>query len=213
MCSCNFQAIFGDLVVQYIKLSSNRTNQTVPWAQHYTRTLACCKTRPWQQSGKQCTLSCFCTISRFALLDCTQCCIQHQSFCPEDVLMLALLLDKLPRILLLNQDMLKLQCECRCIQVADQPIILTGFSALNKLLGREVYSSQMQLGGPKVLHPSFYCLTLPRLTSPHLTPHLAASGNRGSTGQPPMTLSLSFSFYSHGPLASQLCCLAECLGS
>ena len=41
-------------------------------------------------------------------------------------------------------------CGCRCIQVADQPIILTGFSALNKLLGREVYSSQMQLGGPKV---------------------------------------------------------------
>ena len=40
---------------------------------------------------------------------------------------------------------------CRCIQVADQPIILTGFSALNKLLGREVYSSQMQLGGPKVV--------------------------------------------------------------
>ena len=39
---------------------------------------------------------------------------------------------------------------CRCIQVADQPVILTGFSALNKLLGREVYSSQMQLGGPKV---------------------------------------------------------------
>ena len=33
----------------------------------------------------------------------------------------------------------------------DQPIILTGFSALNKLLGREVYSSQLQLGGPKVM--------------------------------------------------------------
>lgn len=39
----------------------------------------------------------------------------------------------------------------RCIQRLDQPIILTGFSALNKLLGREVYSSQMQLGGPKVM--------------------------------------------------------------
>lgn len=38
----------------------------------------------------------------------------------------------------------------RCIQRADQPIILTGFSALNKLLGREVYTSQLQLGGPKV---------------------------------------------------------------
>lgn len=30
------------------------------------------------------------------------------------------------------------------------PIILTGFSALNKLLGREVYTSQDQLGGPQV---------------------------------------------------------------
>ena len=39
----------------------------------------------------------------------------------------------------------------RCIQRIDQPIILTGFSALNKLLGREVYSSHMQLGGPKVM--------------------------------------------------------------
>ena len=40
--------------------------------------------------------------------------------------------------------------ECRCIQRADQPIILTGYAALNKLLGREVYTSHMQLGGPKV---------------------------------------------------------------
>ncbi|KAM0865439.1 hypothetical protein ACQ4PT_043269 [Festuca glaucescens] len=39
----------------------------------------------------------------------------------------------------------------RCIQRLDQSIILTGFSALNKLLGREVYSSHMQLGGPKVM--------------------------------------------------------------
>ena len=39
---------------------------------------------------------------------------------------------------------------CRCIQRADQPIILTGYAALNKLLGREVYTSHMQLGGPKV---------------------------------------------------------------
>ncbi len=41
---------------------------------------------------------------------------------------------------------------CRCIQRADQPIILTGYAALNKLLGREVYTSHMQLGGPKVIH-------------------------------------------------------------
>nr|ASZ00210.1 acetyl-CoA carboxylase 2 [Pelargonium cotyledonis] len=39
----------------------------------------------------------------------------------------------------------------RCIQRIDQPIILTGFSALNKLPGREVYSSHMQLGGPKIM--------------------------------------------------------------
>ncbi|XP_073285190.1 acetyl-CoA carboxylase 1-like [Primulina huaijiensis] len=39
----------------------------------------------------------------------------------------------------------------RCIQRNDQPILLTGFSALNKLLKREVYSSNMQLGGPKIM--------------------------------------------------------------
>lgn len=39
----------------------------------------------------------------------------------------------------------------RCIQRLDQPIILTGYSTLNKLLGREVYSSHMQLGGPKIM--------------------------------------------------------------
>jgi len=38
----------------------------------------------------------------------------------------------------------------RCVQRADQPIILTGYSALNKLLGREVYTTNLQLGGPKV---------------------------------------------------------------
>ena len=41
----------------------------------------------------------------------------------------------------------------RCVQRADQPIILTGYAALNKLLGREVYTSHMQLGGPKVCTP------------------------------------------------------------
>ena len=33
------------------------------------------------------------------------------------------------------------------MQREDQPIILTGYSALNKLLGREVYTSHMQVGG------------------------------------------------------------------
>ncbi|KAK9867066.1 hypothetical protein WJX84_010484 [Apatococcus fuscideae] len=39
----------------------------------------------------------------------------------------------------------------RCIQRSDQPIILTGYTALNKLLGRRVYKSNHQLGGPQVL--------------------------------------------------------------
>jgi hypothetical protein len=33
------------------------------------------------------------------------------------------------------------------VQREDQPIILTGYSALNKLLGRDVYTSHMQVGG------------------------------------------------------------------
>lgn len=39
----------------------------------------------------------------------------------------------------------------RCVQRDDQPIILTGYAALNKLLGRDVYTSQNQLGGPRVM--------------------------------------------------------------
>ncbi|GLC69098.1 hypothetical protein PLESTF_000789000 [Pleodorina starrii] len=39
----------------------------------------------------------------------------------------------------------------RCVQRADQPIVLTGYAALNKLLGRQVYTSHMQLGGPRVM--------------------------------------------------------------
>ncbi|KAL6777494.1 BCC3 [Auxenochlorella protothecoides x Auxenochlorella symbiontica] len=39
----------------------------------------------------------------------------------------------------------------RCVQRREQPIILTGYAALNKLLGREVYTSQQQLGGPRVM--------------------------------------------------------------
>ncbi|CAM9423058.1 unnamed protein product [Ascophyllum nodosum] len=42
----------------------------------------------------------------------------------------------------------------RTIQMRNGPIILTGFSALNKLLGREVYTSQDQLGGPQIMHPN-----------------------------------------------------------
>lgn len=34
------------------------------------------------------------------------------------------------------------------------PIILTGYSALNKVLGHEVYISNEQLGGTKVMHPN-----------------------------------------------------------
>ncbi|GIM14329.1 hypothetical protein Vretimale_17214, partial [Volvox reticuliferus] len=39
----------------------------------------------------------------------------------------------------------------RCVQRTDQPIVLTGYAALNKLLGRQVYTSHMQLGGPRVM--------------------------------------------------------------
>merc|ERR1712003_364170 len=42
----------------------------------------------------------------------------------------------------------------RVIQMQQGPIILTGYSALNKLLGREVYNSQDQLGGPQIMHPN-----------------------------------------------------------
>jgi acetyl-CoA carboxylase/biotin carboxylase 1 len=42
----------------------------------------------------------------------------------------------------------------RIIQKTTGPIILTGFSALNKLLGREVYNSQDQLGGPQIMIPN-----------------------------------------------------------
>lgn len=37
----------------------------------------------------------------------------------------------------------------RIIQHQEAPLILTGASALNKLLGRDVYTSNNQIGGPK----------------------------------------------------------------
>jgi acetyl-CoA carboxylase / biotin carboxylase 1 len=42
----------------------------------------------------------------------------------------------------------------RVIQKNVGPILLTGYSALNKLLGREVYTSQDQLGGPQIMVPN-----------------------------------------------------------
>jgi acetyl-CoA carboxylase/biotin carboxylase 1 len=42
----------------------------------------------------------------------------------------------------------------RVIQMKEGPIILTGYSALNKLLGRDVYTSQDQLGGPQIMFPN-----------------------------------------------------------
>jgi len=42
----------------------------------------------------------------------------------------------------------------RTIQMVSSPMILTGYSALNKLLGKNVYSSQDQLGGPQVMVPN-----------------------------------------------------------
>jgi len=42
----------------------------------------------------------------------------------------------------------------RIIQMKQGPMILTGYSALNKLLGKAVYNSQDQLGGPQVMVPN-----------------------------------------------------------
>ncbi|KAH6915859.1 acetyl CoA carboxylase [Coprinopsis sp. MPI-PUGE-AT-0042] len=39
----------------------------------------------------------------------------------------------------------------RAVQVEGQPIILTGAPALNKVLGREVYTSNLQLGGTQII--------------------------------------------------------------
>lgn len=40
----------------------------------------------------------------------------------------------------------------RVIQVENSPLLLTGFRALNDLLGRDVYIDNVQLGGPQVMH-------------------------------------------------------------
>lgn len=41
----------------------------------------------------------------------------------------------------------------RCIQkTSNAPIILTGFDALNKLMGKKVYTSNDQLGGPRIMY-------------------------------------------------------------
>lgn len=40
----------------------------------------------------------------------------------------------------------------RIIQIENSHIILTGYSALNKLLGREVYASNNQLGGTQIMY-------------------------------------------------------------
>ena len=40
----------------------------------------------------------------------------------------------------------------RVVQVENSHIILTGAGALNKVLGREVYSSNEQLGGTQIMH-------------------------------------------------------------
>ena len=45
----------------------------------------------------------------------------------------------------------------RVIQVDNSHIILTGAGALNKVLGREVYSSNQQLGGTQIMHNNGWC--------------------------------------------------------
>eukprot|EP00457_Paulinella_chromatophora_P000115 gb/GEZN01000115.1/.p1 GENE.gb/GEZN01000115.1/~~gb/GEZN01000115.1/.p1 ORF type:complete len:2290 (+),score=335.54 gb/GEZN01000115.1/:133-6870(+) len=39
----------------------------------------------------------------------------------------------------------------RIIQKSSQPLLLTGYNALNKLLGKQVYTSNQQLGGPDIM--------------------------------------------------------------
>lgn len=40
----------------------------------------------------------------------------------------------------------------RVVQVEGQPIILTGAQAINKVLGKDVYTSNLQLGGPQIMY-------------------------------------------------------------
>lgn len=40
----------------------------------------------------------------------------------------------------------------RVVQIDNSHIILTGYAALNKLLGRNVYSSNNQLGGTQIMY-------------------------------------------------------------
>merc|ERR1719188_2001811 len=42
----------------------------------------------------------------------------------------------------------------RNIQMVHGPVILTGYQALNKLLGQQVYTTQDQLGGPHIMVPN-----------------------------------------------------------
>ena len=50
----------------------------------------------------------------------------------------------------------------RVIQLEDSHIILTGAGALNKVLGREVYTSNAQLGGTQIMYNNgkFMCRQL-----------------------------------------------------
>lgn len=40
----------------------------------------------------------------------------------------------------------------RTIQVEDKPIILTGASAINKVLGTDIYTSNLQIGGTQIMY-------------------------------------------------------------
>ncbi len=58
----------------------------------------------------------------------------------------------------------------RSVQVEGQPIILTGAPALNKVLGREVYTSNLQLGGTQIMYKNGVS-------------HLVASSDLDGTGK------------------------------
>ena len=51
-----------------------------------------------------------------------------------------------------HSDILVCEFFLICLQVENSHIILTGAGALNKVLGREVYTSNNQLGGIQIMH-------------------------------------------------------------
>jgi hypothetical protein len=75
------------------------------------------------------------------------------------------------------------------------PLILTGYGALNKLMGREVYTSNDQLGGPQVMAPNG-----------HQRPTELFLGGGGGAFFVCRVHSFSFGRVSNDPLARRVNC-------